>query len=366
MLERIRLTGKYGSHTIINKLSLHAQQAEAGLAGPSGPGKSPTVSRSSAVLEPSSGDILIVVPQDIALDEPLNARENKLKVFVRLHGLDGRSLQARRYEVFELIGLSGHRKEDIVEFSGGMQRSVNIGVALMNRENGKTAIYSNHCVEEVELLCSRVAIADQGRLLPYGTKDELKHGTGPLASLTVIFHSMDSEAAGKAQHVPGNTKVTMDKQQLSSLVNSHEDSVRKITDGLRSLGAVLGRRLSSPVKWANSPSIRYAAGVYGLALGSLVLCCGLLANNHDAISSFAASVLYESGFSGGLFFDKDAFPPAVKTVQSATPNGKASNACLHIFQGGCLTDMLMDIFMLAGAAAVFFIAVLLLAGRKGQ
>ncbi|WP_197255236.1 hypothetical protein [Paenibacillus dendritiformis] len=343
MLERIRLTKKYGNQTMINNLSLHAQQAEAGLLGPNGSGKSPAVSMISTVLAPSSGAILIVVPPDTALYEPLNAKDN-LKFFVRLHGFDGPA-----------VGIDRQSRNDSLKT-----------VKHLNRENGITVICSSHCMEEVRILCSRVAIADQGRLLTYGSKDELKHKTGALATLTIIFHSLDSEAVGKAKHIPGTKKITMDKQQLSILVNLQEGSVSDIMEGLRSLGAMLVSRLSFPVNWVNTPSILHLTFVYGLALGSLVLCCGLLANNHAAITSFAASVLYESGFLGGLFFDKDAFPPALKAVQSATPNGKAINACLHFFQGGWLTDMLTDIFMLAGAAAVFFIAVLLLAGRKGQ
>lgn len=129
---------------------------------------------------------------------------------------------------------------------------------------------------------------------------------------------------------------------------------------------MLGSRLLFHVNWVNSPSILLVTCVYGLALGSLVLCCGLLANNQAAISSFAGPILYGLGFLGGSFFDKDHFPPILKAIQAVTPNGKAINAYLHIFQGGSLTDISSDILMLAGAVAVFFIAALLLAGRKGQ
>lgn len=286
MLELIRLTKKYGNQTVVDNLSLHVQQGEiVGLLGPNGAGKSTTVSMISTVLAPSSGDILIdhnsikdhsreikkimgVVPQDIALYEPLSAKDN-LEFFGCLYGLSGRLLQARVDEVLELIGLSDHRNQDVIEFSGGMKRRVNIGVALMNnpkllildeptvgidpqsrnhiletvkqlnRETGMTVIYTSHYMEEVEFLCDRVAIMDHGRLLTYGTKEELKQSTGALDTLTVSFHSFDSEAVGKAQHIPGIKKITMENQQLSILVNPQEGNVIDILDSLRSLGAQL-------------------------------------------------------------------------------------------------------------------------------
>ncbi|MFD3274365.1 ABC transporter ATP-binding protein [Paenibacillus dendritiformis] len=286
MLELIRLTKKYGNQTVVDNLSLHVQQGEiVGLLGPNGAGKSTTVSMISTVLAPSSGDILIddnsikdhsreikkimgVVPQDIALYEPLSAKDN-LEFFGCLYGLSGRLLQARVDEVLELIGLSDHRNQDVIEFSGGMKRRVNIGVALMNnpkllildeptvgidpqsrnhiletvkhlnRETGMTVIYTSHYMEEVEFLCDRVAIMDHGRLLTHGTKEELKQNTGALDTLTVTFHSFDSEAVGKAQHIPGIKKITMENQQLSILVNPQEGNVIDILDSLRSLGAQL-------------------------------------------------------------------------------------------------------------------------------
>lgn len=286
MLELIRLTKKYGGQTVVGNLSLHVQQGEiVGLLGPNGAGKSTTVSMISTVLAPSGGDILInqqsikdhsqeikkimgVVPQDIALYEPLSAKDN-LEFFGCLYGLSGRPLQARVNQVLELIGLFDHRNQDVIEFSGGMKRRVNIGVALMNnpkllildeptvgvdpqsrnhiletikhlsRETGMTVIYTSHYMEEVELLCDRVAIMDQGRLITYGTKEELKQNTGALDTLTVTFHSLDSEAVGKAKHIPGIKKITMEHQQLSILVNPQEGNVIDILDGLRGLGAQL-------------------------------------------------------------------------------------------------------------------------------
>ncbi|BFH54779.1 ABC transporter ATP-binding protein [Paenibacillus dendritiformis] len=286
MLELIDLTKKYGKQTVVDNLSLYVKQGEiVGLLGPNGAGKSTTVSMISTVLAPSGGDILIdhnslkdhsreikkimgVVPQDIALYEPLSAKDN-LEFFGCLYGLSGRPLQARVNEVLELIGLSDHRHQDVIEFSGGMKRRVNIGVALMNnpkllildeptagidpqsrnhiletvkhlnRETGMTVIYTSHYMEEVEFLCDRVAIMDHGRLLTYGTKDELKQSTGALDTLTFTFHSLDSEAVGKSKHIPGVKKITMENQQLSILVNPQEGNVIDILDGLRSLGAQL-------------------------------------------------------------------------------------------------------------------------------
>lgn len=108
------------------------------------------------------------------------------------------------------------------------------------------------------------------------------------------------------------------------------------------------------VSWGHIPAVLGVTFIYGLAIGSLVLCCGFWAKDHAAISSFTAPVLYGLGFLGGSFFNTDGFPLPLKKIQEWTPNGKAINAYLHIFQGGSLSTLVWDMMSLSGVAVLFF------------
>ncbi|MNH86289.1 ABC-2 family transporter protein [compost metagenome] len=118
------------------------------------------------------------------------------------------------------------------------------------------------------------------------------------------------------------------------------------------------------VSWGHIPAVLGVTFIYGLAIGSLVLCCGFWAKDHAAISSFAAPVLYGLGFLGGSFFNTDGFPLVLKKIQEWTPNGKAINAYLHIFQGDSLSTLVWDMMCLSVVAVLFFALALRLASKR--
>jgi len=203
----------------VDNISFSVQSGEIfSLLGPNGAGKSTTISMLSCLLKPSNGDATImghsilkdpqgvkesigVVPQDIALYEDLSARENLL-FWGRMYGLGGKLLGQRIDEVLELIGLVDRQKGRVGKFSGGMKRRVNIGVALLHKpkviimdeptvgidpqsrrhildgvmslnRQGVTVLYTTHYMEEAQEISDHIAIMDNGRLIAYGTHDEL-------------------------------------------------------------------------------------------------------------------------------------------------------------------------------------------------
>jgi ABC-2 type transport system ATP-binding protein len=186
-----------------------------GLLGPNGAGKTTTISMLTGVLAPTSGTARIsgfdinkdplqvkhrigLVPQDLALYPTLSARAN-LNFFGSLYGLDGKQLKERVDDVLEVVALTDRQNDPIEKFSGGMKRRVNIAAGLvhqpellfldeptvgvdpqsrnhifesvlkLNRERGMSIIYTSHYMEEVELLCNRVAIVDQGKIIALDT-----------------------------------------------------------------------------------------------------------------------------------------------------------------------------------------------------
>ena len=216
ILEADNLLKTYGSHLAVDGISFAVDEGEVfGLLGPNGAGKTTTISMLTGVLEPTSGtarigghDILAeatdvkringLVPQELALYPTLSARAN-LQFFGRIYGLRGKALRQRIDDVLEIVALTDRADDAIEKYSGGMKRRVNIAAGLvhqprllfldeptvgvdpqsrnhifesvqqLNREQGMSIIYTSHYMEEVELLCNRVAVVDQGRIIALDT-----------------------------------------------------------------------------------------------------------------------------------------------------------------------------------------------------
>jgi ABC-2 type transport system ATP-binding protein len=229
ILEVQDLVKRFGDFTAVAGVSFDIQDGEVfSLLGPNGAGKTTTISMLSCLLTPTEGDAIIgghsitqepmavkqiigIVPQDIALYEELNAREN-LEFWGRMYGMRGAVLKQRVAEVLEQIGLTDKAKQRIKTYSGGMKRRVNIGVGLLHKprilfmdeptvgidpqsrrnildgikdlnSQGMTVLYTTHYMEEAEELSNRVGIVDHGKLIALGTQKELTQMVGQLEAL---------------------------------------------------------------------------------------------------------------------------------------------------------------------------------------
>ena len=218
-IEVNHLKKSFGDFQAVQDASFHADSGEVlSLLGPNGAGKSTTISLLAGLLAPTGGDASImghsvtrepekakkslgVVPQDIALYPDLSAREN-LVFWGKMYGLRGAGLKTRVDEVLEIIGLTDRQKDHVGKFSGGMKRRVNIGAALLHKpdvvimdeptvgidpqsrrhildnvkelnQKGMTVLYTTHYMEEAAELSHHIAIMDKGRVIAYGTHDEL-------------------------------------------------------------------------------------------------------------------------------------------------------------------------------------------------
>jgi ABC-2 type transport system ATP-binding protein len=216
ILEAESLVKKYGDLMAVDGVTFSVEEGEVfGLLGPNGAGKTTTISMLTGVLEPTSGTARIgghdirtdgkaakqisgLVPQDLALYPTLSARTN-LQFFGRIYGLHGRALADRVDDLLGIVALTDRANDPIEKYSGGMKRRINIAAGLvhqprllfldeptvgvdpqsrnhifesvqrLNRERHMSIIYTSHYMEEVELLCNRVAIVDQGRIIAMDT-----------------------------------------------------------------------------------------------------------------------------------------------------------------------------------------------------
>ena len=131
-----------------------------GLLGPNGAGKTTTISMVCGLLEADSGEVFVAgrrlttrsvaekaaigyVPQELAIYPDLTAREN-LRFFARLYGLAPNQARARVDEVLELIALTDRAGEPTRDFSGGMQRRLNIGIGLLHHPRPRSGACSAH------------------------------------------------------------------------------------------------------------------------------------------------------------------------------------------------------------------------------
>ncbi|ATF11264.1 ABC transporter ATP-binding protein [Brevibacillus brevis X23] len=220
VLEIRQLTKKFGDFVAVDNMSLNVREGEIfGFLGANGAGKSTTINMIASLLRVTKGEITLlgkniekhskfakmnigIVPQDIAIYEDMTAYEN-VRFFAGLYGLRGLLLRERTEEALEFVGLGDKSTSFPKNFSGGMKRRLNIACAIAHRpkliimdeptvgidphsrnyilnsvrklnDMGCTIIYTSHYMEEVEEICTRIAIVDHGKVIAEGSKEELK------------------------------------------------------------------------------------------------------------------------------------------------------------------------------------------------
>jgi ABC-2 type transport system ATP-binding protein len=213
------LRRRYGQRLAVDGVGFRVDPGETyGLLGPNGAGKTTTISMVCGLLRRDGGEVTVAgasldqdpaavkaaigyVPQDIALYPDLSGGEN-LRFWGRMQGLAGRELADRVEDVLQVVGLADRARDKVADYSGGMQRRLNIAAGLLHRprllvldeptvgvdpqsrnailENvealrgeGTAVLYTTHYMEEAERLCDRVGIIEQGRLIAEGTRREL-------------------------------------------------------------------------------------------------------------------------------------------------------------------------------------------------
>ena len=239
----------YGTTVALHGISFAVAAGEMfGLLGPNGAGKTTLLSILSCLLDASGGEVRIegrtlapsdrevrrligIVPQELAIYPELTGREN-LQFFGELYGLAGGKLNDRVQGVLEAIGLEDRADHRASTFSGGMKRRLNLGAALVHgprlllldepttgvdpqsrnhifeevkRLNslGLTVLYTSHYMEEVQTLCPRIGIMDQGRLVACDTLPNLLK----LLTGVIRFGVSDLTAGlrGRIKEFPGCT-----------------------------------------------------------------------------------------------------------------------------------------------------------------
>ncbi|MBN1659718.1 MAG: ABC transporter ATP-binding protein [Anaerolineae bacterium] len=244
------LTKRYGSLTAVDGLTLEVYEGEIlGFLGPNGAGKTTSINMMCGLLRPDAGRVTIrgvlvtsataanmpaagvpedgsirarvgVCPQEIVLWERLTCLE-QLQFIGQMYGLQGGQARKRGERLLDELGLVDKRKVQARHLSGGMQRRLNLAMALVHDpeivvldepEAGldpqsrvnvreyirslarvKTVILTTHNMDEADRVADRVAIIDQGKLLVLDTPQALKQQVG---EGDVVEIGLDGAAAG--------------------------------------------------------------------------------------------------------------------------------------------------------------------------
>ncbi|XGB44132.1 MAG: ABC transporter ATP-binding protein [Nodosilinea sp. LVE1205-7] len=216
----------YNGALVVNDLSLTITAGEIfGLLGPNGAGKSTTIRMVTTLTQASQGTIVVagydvtrqplevrrqigVVLQQTSVDGDLTVWEN-MEFHGRMHHI--RPLDRRQAidTWLDYVELNDRRDDKVKTLSGGMKRRLQIARALLHQpqvlfldeptvgldpqtrrrlweiiqrlnQQGITILLTTHYMEEVEYLCNRIGILDQGKLIAMGTLEELRqrHGEG--------------------------------------------------------------------------------------------------------------------------------------------------------------------------------------------
>lgn len=220
ILKTSELTKKYDNKTVVDSLYLEIEKGEIfGLLGPNGAGKSTTMNMICSIVKPNAGTIELFgkniykqkkeiikkigyIPQELAIHGNLKAWEN-VELFTSLYGLRGSQLKEAVQSALQYVGLWDKKDVFSKNFSGGMKRRLNIACAIghnpellifdeptvgidpqsrnfilekikESNKNGATVVYTSHYMEEVEAICSRIAIMDNGKVIAIGSSSQLK------------------------------------------------------------------------------------------------------------------------------------------------------------------------------------------------
>lgn len=281
------LVKRYKELVALDHFNLEIEEGEIfGLLGPNGSGKTTTINCLLSLLSYDKGNIEVfgkkmnpdsydlkrqigVVMQNVAVVDELTVYEN-IDYFCGLYVKDKALRKQYVEEAIAFVGLDDFRKFFPKKLSGGLLRRLNIacgiahkpkliimdeptvavdpqsrnkileGIVELNR-NGATIIYTSHYMEEVEQICSRIAIMDKGKNLAIGTKDELKQMIKKSESISIDILDLPDAAIDEIRALKHVYEVTYENHMLTVLCSGGSHNLIHVLDYLQQHEIIFGK-----------------------------------------------------------------------------------------------------------------------------
>jgi ABC-2 type transport system ATP-binding protein len=226
-IETRGLTKNFGDTRALDGVDLRIREGSVyGLLGPNGAGKTTTIRILATLLRPDAGTATVLghdvvrearlvrekvslTGQYASVDEDLTGTEN-LVLVGRLLGLSWRNARRRSAELLEAFGLAEAAGRQVMTYSGGMRRRIDIAASLVAlpeilfldepttgldprsrnqvwelvrriADEGTTVLLTTQYLDEADRLAERLAVVDHGKVIAEGTSRELKASVGASA-----------------------------------------------------------------------------------------------------------------------------------------------------------------------------------------
>lgn len=280
------LVKRYGDLVAVDHFNLEIEEGEIfGLLGPNGSGKTTTIHCLLSLLTYDKGHIEIfgkemtptgydikkdigIIMQNVAVFEELTVYEN-IDYFCGLYIKNKAERKRLVEEAIDFVGLTEYRKFYPKKLSGGLLRRLNIacgiahkpkliildeptvavdpqsrnkileGIRELNRQ-GATIIYTTHYMEEVEQICTRIAIMDKGRNVALGTKDELKAMIDLGETIQMELSDFSEEISDAVRALPHVIHVSLENGLLKVRFSKGKHNLLRLLDLLKDKEIVFG------------------------------------------------------------------------------------------------------------------------------
>lgn len=281
------LVKRYGELVVLDHFNLEVGEGEIfGLLGPNGSGKSTSIHCMLSLLTYDKGEVMLfdkkmtpksydikkdigIVMQNVAVFEELTVYEN-IDYFCSLYVKDKERRKELVESAIDFCALNSFVKFYPAKLSGGLLRRLNIacgivhkpklvimdeptvavdpqsrnnileGIKKLNKE-GTTILYTSHYMEEIEQICTRIAIMDRGRIIAKGTKEELKAMIGLGEKITMEVYQLEREKLEELKKLPGVKMASYDGNILTVKSEKGRNNLSPILHYMEEGNVVFGK-----------------------------------------------------------------------------------------------------------------------------